>query len=36
VWHGLGSSSDRVYRVAVSDPVHVTLVDSVLTYRVGR
>lgn len=35
-WHGLGSSDSRVYRLAVSDPVKVAIVDAVLTYRVGR
>lgn len=35
-WHGLGSSYQRVYRFAVSDPVKMAVVDAVLTYRVGR
>lgn len=35
-WHGLGSAYQRVYRLAVSDPVKVAVVDAVLTYRVGR
>lgn len=35
-WHGLGSAYQRVYRLAVSDPVKVAVTDAVLTYRVGR
>ena len=29
-WHRLGSSRDRIYRMAVSDPVKVTVSDTVL------
>lgn len=36
VWHSLGSSDNRVYRIGVSDPVKVAIVDAVLTYDVGR
>lgn len=35
-WHGLGSAYQRVYRLAVSDPVKVAITDAVLNYRVGR
>lgn len=35
-WHALGSSFQRVYRLAVSDPVKLAVVDTILTYRVGR
>lgn len=36
VWHALGSSEQRVYRGAISDPVSVTLLDTVLEARGGR
>lgn len=36
VWHNLGSSRQRVYRCAVSDPVRVTLSDTLLEVRGGR
>lgn len=36
VWHGLGSSRQRVYRAAVSDPVKVFLTDTQLEVRGGR
>lgn len=29
-WHRLGSSRDRVYRVAISDPVQLSITDTVL------
>jgi hypothetical protein len=38
-WHGLGSCASqhgRVYRAAVSDPVRVTVVDTILSARGGR
>jgi hypothetical protein len=35
-WFGLGSAYQRVYRLAVSDPVKMAVTDAVLTYRVGR
>lgn len=35
-WHGLGSAYQRVYRLAVPDPVKLAVTDAVLTYRVGR
>jgi hypothetical protein len=36
VWHALGSSEQRVYRASVSDPVSVTLTDTLLEARGGR
>jgi hypothetical protein len=36
VWYGLGSSRDRVYRCAVSDPIPVTVVDTILEVDGGR
>jgi hypothetical protein len=36
VWHGLGSSRQRVYRAAVSDPVKLFLTDTLLEVRMGR
>lgn len=36
VWHGLGSASQRVYRMAVSDPVKVCVTDTVLDVEGGR
>lgn len=35
-WSALGSSDQRVYRAAVSDPVKVTLLDTQLQVRGGR
>jgi len=35
-WHRLGSSADRVYRAAVSDPVPVTVWDTQLEVEGGR
>lgn len=38
-WAGLGSCASahgRVYRAAVSDPVRVTILDTILTHRGGR
>jgi len=36
IWNRLGSSDDRVYKAAVSDPVPVTVVDSQLEVEGGR
>lgn len=36
VWHGLGSSRERVYRAAISDPVKVVVTDSLLEVEGGR
>ena len=36
VWHGLGSSYQRVYRASVSDPVPVRVMSTELTARGGR
>lgn len=36
IWNRLGSSDDRVYKAAVSDPVRVTVVDSSLEVEGGR
>lgn len=36
VWHALGSSRQRVYRAAVSDPVPVTLIETYLEVTGGR
>jgi len=36
VWHNLGSSRQRVYRAAVSDPVPVTITDTILEVDGGR
>jgi hypothetical protein len=36
IWNRLGSSDDRVYKAAVSDPVAVTVVDSQLEIEGGR
>lgn len=36
VWHNLGSSRQRVYRCAVSDPVEVSVTDTLLEVRGGR
>ena len=35
-WYALGSSRQRVYRVAVSDPVKLTLTDTILDVTSGR
>lgn len=35
-WENIGSSDNRVYRGSVSDPVPVTLIDTVLNARGGR
>ena len=36
VWHNLGSARTRVYRAAVSDPVPVTVRDTLVEVRGGR
>jgi Neuraminidase (sialidase) len=36
VWHNLGSARKRVYKASVSDPVPVTVVDTVTEVRGGR
>ncbi len=36
VWYGLGSARQRVYRMAVSDPVAITVTDTILEVRGGR
>ncbi len=36
VWYALGSAEQRVYRAAVSDPVRVTITDTLLDVRGGR
>jgi hypothetical protein len=36
VWHNLGSARERVYRAAVSDPVPVTVTDTLLDVDGGR
>ena len=36
VWHNLGSSRQRVYRCAVSDPVAVTITDTIIEVEGGR
>jgi hypothetical protein len=35
-WTGLGSSRERVYRGAVSDPVKMTVTDTLLEVDGGR
>lgn len=35
-WRALGSSPNRVYRAAVSDPVELQIVDTILDVRGGR
>jgi hypothetical protein len=35
-WHNLGSSRQRVYRAAVSDPVKITVTDSLLEVKGGH
>jgi hypothetical protein len=36
VWHALGSSRQRVYRMAVSDPISITVTDTQLEVEGGR
>jgi len=36
VWHNLGSSRQRVYRCAVSDPVAITVTDTIIEVDGGR
>jgi hypothetical protein len=36
VWRALGSARERVYRASVSDPVNVTILDTLLETRGGR
>jgi len=36
VWHNLGRSKQRVYRAAVSDPVAITVRDTITEVRGGR
>ena len=36
VWHNLGSARNRVYKAAVSDPVAVTVRDTILEVKGGR
>lgn len=36
VWHNLGSSYQRVYRCRISDPVPVTITDTILHAKGGR
>ena len=36
VWHNLGSARQRVYRGAISDPIPVTITDTVVEVRGGR
>ena len=36
IWHGLGSSEHRVYRGAVSDPIKMTVTDTLLEVDGGR
>lgn len=36
VWHNLGSSRQRVYRCAISDPVPVTITDTIIEVSGGR
>lgn len=35
IWYGLGSCEQRVYRAAVSDPIPVTVMDTLLDVRGG-
>jgi hypothetical protein len=35
-WENLGKSKARVYRGAVSDPIPVTITDTVIEVRGGR
>ena len=36
VWYNLGSSRERVYRAAVSDPIAITITDTQLEVKGGR
>jgi hypothetical protein len=36
VWYNLGSARKRVYRAAVSDPVRMTVTDTIAVVRGGR
>lgn len=36
VWHGLGSARERVYRMAISDPVKAVVTDTLLEVEGGR
>ena len=36
VWYNLGSSRQRVYRAAISDPIAVVVTDTVTEVRGGR
>ena len=36
VWHNLGSSRQRVYKAAISDPISVTITDTLLEIKGGR
>ena len=36
MWHGLGMSNNRVYRMSVSDPVKVAVTDTILDARGAR
>lgn len=36
VWHNLGSARQRVYRGAISDPIPVTITDTIVEVRGGR
>ena len=36
VWHNLGASRQRVYRASVSDPIKVTLTDTLIEVDGGR
>ena len=36
VWHNLGSSRQRVYRAAVSDPISIVVTDTLLEVKGGR
>jgi hypothetical protein len=36
IWHGLGSSTQRVYRGAISDPIKVVISDTTINVDGGR
>ncbi len=36
IWHNLGSSRERVYKAAVSDPIPITITDTIMEVRGGR
>ena len=36
IWSALGSARQRVYRASVSDPVKITITDTILSVRGGR